>query len=133
MEERDLAAVFEEQKTEIESLKTRVTAIEQRKPYAAPYGEPFIKAVIALIDKTEAKTIDELKEKLKAMTGEVFISAEDEEDCKKKGGKWVDGRCVKKEKTGERGPVYALPTGEEYDTSDIKAAELAKKIMGEVD
>lgn len=87
---KDLAAVFEEQKTKIEVLEGKITAfeeklndlpsaeqiqglltaIEQRKPYGKPYGEPFINSVVALIEKVGAKTIGELKEKLKAMTTE---------------------------------------------------------------
>lgn len=129
---KDLAAVFEEQTTRIKALETKFAEFEQRKPYGEPFGEPFIKSVLALITKIGAKDIEELKEKLKAMTGEVFISAEDEADCKTKGGKWVDGKCVKVEETGERRgtPIYALPTGELHDTSDAQAKELATKIMG---
>ncbi|NVM23560.1 MAG: hypothetical protein HWN68_17480 [Desulfobacterales bacterium] len=133
---RDLAEIFEAQKTRLEALETKFAEFEQRKPYAAPYGEPFIKAVIELVRKVKGDTKEEIIKALEAMTGEIFIEAKDKKECEEKGGVWDEklNRCIKTEKTGEflrHYPQYALPI-EKYDTSDAKAEELAKKIMGGV-
>lgn len=155
---KDLAEVFEEQKTRIEALETKFAEFEQRKPYGKPYGLPFIKSVIALIRKTGVKGegIDELIEKLEKLgegaAGEQKYPApviakmlrylKGKLDAKafkhvlgllgveKESVDEIIGEPTVEWRLGE--PAYMLPTGE-YDTSDIKAAELAKKIMGEAD
>lgn len=178
--EKDLATVFEEMKTEITTVKEKLGTFEeqlkttptkedlksfatkedmkkigeQAKPYGKPYGEPFIKSVIALIKKAGAKTIDELIDKLQKMTGEElerltelpefeslvkavgeqarFISAEDEDDCKKKGGEWKDGRCLVVKKAGEAVEASAIAKTLKYLKGKLDAKQLkhVTKLLG---
>ena len=106
----------------------------QAKPYGKPYGEPFVKSVIAMLkkaavwetlskedqeklEKMTGESLDEIKEfgefvglLMVAPTGEQaqFISAEDEADCKGKGGEWRNGRCLVVKGAGES--VYPAST-----------------------
>ena len=142
--EKDLASAFVEVNREIKQIKSSVqqvsdvvlnlagmTVEELKTGRGKTDSAPFVKSVIALIKRTGAKTTEELLENLEAMTGQVFIDAEDAEDCKNKGGEWDEEnkRCLKK--TGETQPIYMLPLGDQFSTGESKAKRLAEQIMGE--
>lgn len=75
---RDLAEVFGEMEKRISDLETKAYGKPREKAQARPYGVDFVKALISLVKKIKAKTVDELLEKLEEMAkekgGETFFS-----------------------------------------------------------
>ena len=149
---KDLATAFGEMNTRIDEivktlrpiyhrvldLDARLVTVEQNGIHGMPYSESFLQNAVVLLRKmgTWDTLNEEEQQKFRTMigkTGELFIGAENKEECEEKGGQWDTDlkRCLRKGVTGEMEKFvhYALPTGFE-ESDDVKVRLLARKIMG---
>jgi len=114
---QEIQETQEQLQKRIGDLETKLKSFEeqQEKPYGYPYGAAFFRACLRFINRMKPKDLDDLKRRLQQLaggekidfsdsedwtlvtlpTGEQarFIAAEDEADCKAKGGTWKAGRC----------------------------------------
>jgi len=150
-EPKDLAEFFdniketqEKLQKRIDELESRLETFEQEKPYGAPYGVAFFRAILRFIDKIKPKDLDDLKAKLRQMIGEGetielnleegeqarFIAAEDEADCRRKGGQWKAGRCLIIERAGgeKAYPAPAIAKLLEYLNRNV-GKQLTKRMV----